>query len=247
MRLKVIACKVLFREIALIAATSPHTIDLTCLQQGLHNTPTVLKDTLQAEIDRIDANQDMHSFSTFEGQDFDAILLGYGLCSNGIMGISSKKYKIVVPRAHDCISLFLGSKERYSELFHSRKGIYWYNRSWIENSLMPGKERYEHTKKDFVDKYGDDNGEYLMEMEWNSLRDYDSCTFIDWPEFDNSHAKDFSKECAAYMGWKYEEVMGNSSLVHDFLDGNWDDERFQIIQPNRAIMPSYDNKIVTES
>ena len=64
--------------------------------------------------------------------DFEAILIGYGLCSNGIMGISSNKYKLVIPRAHDCITFLLGSKEKYSKYFTDMPGTYWYTMSWIE-------------------------------------------------------------------------------------------------------------------
>jgi len=38
----------------------------------------------------------------------------------------------VVPRAHDCITLLLGSKERYAKLFGERPGTYWYSAGWLE-------------------------------------------------------------------------------------------------------------------
>ena len=96
------------------------------MRQGLHNTPEALRNELQKEIDAIDLDQDIHTGTEDSCGPIDAILLAYGLCSNGVCGLSSKKYPLVVPRAHDCNTLFLGSKERYREYFDTYSGIYWY-------------------------------------------------------------------------------------------------------------------------
>ena len=53
---------------------------------------------------------------------YDAVLLGYGLCSNGWWGWRPARIPLVVPRAHDCITLFLGSKERYLDYFQKQPG-----------------------------------------------------------------------------------------------------------------------------
>ena len=105
-RLKVLACKVLYREISLLTSLCENFIDVTYLQQGLHDTPDILRKTLQDEIDRIDAGKDIYSCRKRENKDFDAILLACGLCSNAICGLGSKKYKLVLPRAHDCITVY---------------------------------------------------------------------------------------------------------------------------------------------
>ena len=85
MRLKVIACKVLFREISLLAAHNPNFVDITWMRQGYHQTPDLLRKTVQEQIDRIDAGDDPCTCNNGMGE-FDAILIGYGLCSNGIAG-----------------------------------------------------------------------------------------------------------------------------------------------------------------
>ena len=42
---------------------------------------------------------------------YDAIVLGYALCSNGLVGIKAERIPLrSFPAAHDCITLFLGSK-----------------------------------------------------------------------------------------------------------------------------------------
>ena len=103
MKIAVITCAVLEAEIDALAATLPCVIHIEKLEQGLHNEPAKLREHLQMAIDRV--QQQTHC---------DAIVLGYGLCSRGIEGVSAHGCKLVVARAHDCITLLLGSKERYA-------------------------------------------------------------------------------------------------------------------------------------
>ena len=126
MRFKLIACKSLSRELSYLSALSQHNIDITFLRQGYHEAPSVLTEHLQAEIDAVESGSDPHtnqytshtdSSSPQKLPDFDAILLGYGMCSNGIVGLHSRSHTLVVPRAHDCMTLLLGSRERYLQYF----------------------------------------------------------------------------------------------------------------------------------
>lgn len=243
MNLKLIACRVLFREISYLSWNSEHLIDVTYLQQGFHNTPDLLRTTLQAEIEAIESGSDPHTVDVSHTP-IDAILIGYGLCSNGILGIRSKKYPLVIPRGHDCITLLLGSKEKYRDYFDSHHGVYWYTKGWIENSVMPGKERYDLLRSQYVEKYGEENADYLMEMEQGWFHEYEWATFIDWPQFDNAKEKGYARDCADFLGWNYDEQPGSPSLLYDFLNGNWDEERFLIVPPGYEIMATYDDRII---
>ncbi len=246
MRLKVIACKVLERELSLLLARHENFIDVTYLRQGLHNEPQKLQETLQAEIDRIDSGDCLYTCDTKDMcGDFDAILLGYGLCSNGIVGLSSKKYKLIVPKAHDCITLFLGSKEKYKEYFDSMDGgIYWYTPGWIENTIMPSQQRYDVIYKHYEELYGEDNAEYLMEMEQGWLKEYKVCTYVNWKELPFPRHIDYTRQCSDYLGWKFDILEGDISLMQRFVDGNWNEEDFAIIQPGQKVEPSFDENVI---
>lgn len=234
MKLKVIACKVLFRELSYFAALSPHIVDVEFLEQQLHNEPEKLRNMVQRAI------RDIENGS----EEYDAILLGYGLCSNGIVGVSSRKYPIIVPRGHDCITILLGSKEKYQDYFNSHDGIYWYSSGWIERTLQPGKERVEMLRKQYIEKYGEDNADYLMEMEQGWLKKYNWASYIYWDQFHSEHLKEYTRACADYLGWNYDEIMGDTSLVVDLLNGNWDSKRFLVSPPNSTIAAAYDHRIV---
>lgn len=245
MRLKLIACKVLTREISHFIAQSENYIDTTFIRRDYHDTPEILNRVLQEEIDKIDDNDDVYSHHhRYGSDDFDAILLGYGLCSNALVGLSSKKYKLVAPRGHDCITLYLGSKERYAKEFAARKGIYWYNKGWIENSLMPSKERYDAIYEKYVEDYGEENADFLMEMEQGWLKEYQNGIFVSLNLYDDRAEREKTKEWTDFLGWDYDEIDGDSALLRDFIAGNWTPDRFLVVPPGKSIQASFDKNII---
>ncbi|MEG1858779.1 MAG: DUF1638 domain-containing protein [Christensenellaceae bacterium] len=243
-RLKMIACKALYREISLLTAKSENFVDVTYLRQGLHDTPSLLHKALQYEIDKIDAGDDIYTYhSQYEEKEFDAILLGYGMCSNGVAGLSSKKYQIVVPKTDDCIALFMGSYEKYMQCFKQKSGTYWYTPSWIENAHTPSKQTDEAVYQKYVADYGEENAEYLMN-EACLTANYSRCGYIKWNELPFPQYEQYTKDAAAYYGWDYEEVVGSDLVLRDFIDGKWD-ERFLVVPIGKKIIADYDGGIMT--
>jgi hypothetical protein len=227
----VIGCHVLWREISSYASISENIINLKFLRQGLHCTPDLLRKELQEAIDEVDGN-------------YDAILIGYGLCSNGTQGITSKKTKLVIMKGHDCITFLLGSKERYRNYFDGNPGTYWYTPGWIDTSIQPSKERYELLLNEYMEKYGEENAEYLMEMEQGWFKEYSNAAYVDLGFMDNSRYKEYTRECADWLNWKYDELQGDSRLITNFLNGNWSNEDFLIVEPGNKIIASNDERIL---
>ena len=97
LKLLIIACGVLEAELTAVSAPG---VRFEFLEQGLHLTPDKMPAVIQEKIHQAD-----------DGIDY--IVLGYGLCGNGIVGVKAEKQPLVVPRAHDCIGLFLGSLEAH--------------------------------------------------------------------------------------------------------------------------------------
>ena len=121
MRLKLIGCEVLFREMCAACARSPHQVDVEFLPKGLHDLggkPMAAK--IQEVVDRVP-----------EGA-YQAILLGYGLCGNGLDGLTARHTRLVLPRAHDCIALLMGSRERYQAYFDGNPGTFYRSTGWLE-------------------------------------------------------------------------------------------------------------------
>ncbi len=228
MRLQFIVCKVMRREAYYCAARSPNEVDVVLIAQGLHDEPDKLRAAVR---DALGRTEDL------QGLKYDALLLGYGLCSNGIAGLSAE-IPVVVPRGHDCMTLLLGSKEKYKEYFESHRGVYWYSGGWIETKSMPGRDRYEKTLTEYEQKYGKDNAQYLMEQEQNWMKEYEWATYIDWGFANAEKEKEYTRQCAEYLGWKYDEVKGDSGLMRRLVDGQWNEEEFLVVKPGERIEPA---------
>jgi len=140
-----------------------------------------------------------------------------------------------VPRAHDCITLLVGSKDRYREYFKSHKGTYWFSPGWIETDTQPGKERLEKTLKEYIEKYGQDNARYLAETEQGWLNEYRRATYIDWGFANNEKEKQLTRTAAEHLGWEYDQLKGDSGLMQRLVDGVWDEKEFLIVKPGQKI------------
>ena len=220
------------REAYFCAARSKNVVDVVLMPQGLHDEPDKLREEVQKAL---------NNTHDIQGHPYDASLLGYGLCSNGIVGLSAK-IPIVVPRGHDCVTILLGSKDKYQEYFDSHRGVYWYSSGWIESGKQPGKERYETTLKEYQEKYGDDNAQYLMEMEQSWIKQYNWATYIDWGFTNSNECKDYTKRCAEYLKWNYDELKGDPTLMQKFVDGQWDESEFLVVKPGRKIKENLTEK-----
>src|ERR1051326_7872623 len=112
MRLKLISCEVFYREMCAAIARSPHVVDIAFLPKGLHDMGAKgMRERVQAALDQVDETH------------YDAVLFGYGLCNNGLAGLTARTIPLVVPRAHDCITLFLGCRQRYLDYFNTHPGV----------------------------------------------------------------------------------------------------------------------------
>jgi len=224
----IIACKVLWREINYLTAKSPFCYDVYYLEQGLHNVPGDLNKKLQEKINEV---ENIYTY----------ILIGYGLCSNGISGIKSSKSTLVFIRAHDCITFFLGSKIRYRKLFDDHPGTYWYNTGWIETSSIPNEEFYNERKAFYSEKYDEESAQFLIDSEMEWLSKYNTLSYINQNIIDEDSYIDFSKKSAKYLNWQYKEFEGSLDLMKDWLDGKWNTEKFLVLSPGEEVEPSFDD------
>lgn len=232
-RLAVVLCAVLELEIEARAEGLPHLIHIEKLEQGLHNEPPKLRLALQAAIDRIE-----------ETTDAEAIALGYGLCSRGAEGIVAKRCTLVLPRAHDCITLLLGSKERYGEYVSRHPGTYWYSPGWNKHHIPPGPDRHRILRDKYVEQFGEDDADYLMEQEQAWFQHYDRATYVDQGVGPIASDAQFTKSCADWLGWSFDHQRGSPELIRALLECDWDDDRFLVIPPGKTPRMTADERVV---
>ncbi len=236
-RYKLIACEILYRELCYCAALSPNIVDLEFLPKGLHDQgEEKMRARLQQAIDAVPQER------------YQAILLGYALCNNGIRGLSAP-LPLVVPRAHDCITLLLGSKERYQEVFRGNPGTYFQSPGWLErNEAAEGgiaeqlglRASYE----DYVRQYGEDNARYLMEVLGDGLKNYSAYAYIGTGFGDFRHYERLTQADAQARGWSYSRLEGDPGLLRRLVDGPWDEAAFLVVPPGKHPVPSHDAGVI---
>ncbi len=245
MHLKVVACEVLAREVYHCAARARNTIEIELFTQGLHDNSDVMRDRLQEKIDSIEAER------------YDALLLGYGLCNNGIVGLRAANLEIVIPRGHDCITFLLGSRERYAEQFEKNPGTYYYSSGWIEYPERGGEKpelmeksglgqnyrKFQEYEK-LVEQYGEDNARYLAEFMGQWQQHYTHGALIDF-DF-AAHLKIDSRvmEICDSRGWEFMRLQGRLDLVQDWLNGEWDEQRYLCLKPGQTVVADYHGGII---
>jgi hypothetical protein len=235
MRFRCLSCEALARVVYLCAAHSPHIIDVELFRLGWHRDPDDLRLRLQQSIDAV------------QGESYDAILMGYGLCGRSTAGLIARDIPLVIPRAHDCITLFLGGRDRYKVEFEDNPGTYWYVRDYLErsdgqSSLSLGAEMGSNADAlydEYVAKYGRDNADYLMEVMGAWREHYNRAAYIDMTVADSTQTEILAQEEAQKRGWSFAKLAGNLILIKRLLDGDWEQD-FLIVQPGSSVTMSYD-------
>lgn len=237
-RLALVACAVLERELSYEIARADSAVRVWWLRQGLHDTPDLLRQKLQNGIDQIEEEQE----TLASDKKFDAICIGYGLCSNGVLGLRAKTLPLVVPRCDDCIALFLGSAARYRRLFAGQPGTYWYNPGWIEHAFTPSEQSYKARFADYVEQYGEDNAEFLMEAERDWVKNYQNCVYIESPVYQNPAYEAYARQAAQDYGWTFGREQGDQRLLTSLLAGEWDEREFLVCPPGSVIEVDYSDR-----
>jgi len=238
MRLKLISCEVLYREMCFAVARSPHQVDVEFLPKGLHDLGSEpMRRTLQECVDRVDAQQ------------FAAVLMGYALCGNGLVGLSARTLPVVIPRAHDCIALLMGSRQKYQEYFDANPGVYFRSTGWLERGgdleqVFRDRTGVGHSLPELIKQYGEDNGNYLYEQLTAYKRTYRQITFIETGLEGGGSFEQSARDEAAQKNWEFEKVSGSLLLFEELVSGNWPDEDFLIVKPGWRVTPRYDERVL---
>ena len=240
MKLKCLACDVLARPLYLSAAHSPHIVDIELFPRGLHNTPGRLRGRLQ---ERIDAAA---------GQGYDAIVMAYGLCGHATAGLTAREKPVVVPRAHDCITIFLGGRERYNDQFEQQPGTYWYALDYVERDDGSGGNmgmgagtgtEGQSVYEEYVEKYGKDNADYLMQVMGQWQAHYKRAAYIDMGVGDGSRVENIARSDASQRGWIFEKITGDMVLVRRLLFGDWERD-FLVLEPGQSLKMTFDENVI---
>jgi hypothetical protein len=209
-RCKLIACAGVIEE---MLPFIPPLMSYEVLDFGLHTNPKSLKKALQNAINS-------------SAPDTETILLGFGLCSQAVVGLRSGSRTLIIPRVDDCIAIFLGSAAEYRKQYRSVPGTYYLTKGWIESGDTPFSE-YDI----LVKRYGEQIAQRIINK---ILKNYTRLAFINTGNNKLEYYREHARSMAERFNLRYEEIQGSDVIIKKMLYGPWDDE-FVIIPPAKTI------------
>jgi len=157
------------------------------------------------------------------------IVLGYGLCSNGIVGLKAPMQGLIIPRAHDCITLFLGSRTAYDTIFKEKPGTYYLTPGWVEER----KDPLGYMEKSYVPKLGREIAEWGIKEE---LKNYTHIVLINTKFANMEPLRKIAKENARFLDKKYEEIPGLPDYFKNIIFGPYLEKDFICLKPGETML-----------
>ena len=210
----IIACRVMEPELEAVRAGS-QAVEIIYLEQGLHRTPKRLPGMIQERIDQV------ASYAT-------VVILGYGLCSNGLVGVTARRQRLIVPRCHDCIALFLGSPERYDAVFRAHPGTFYLTPGWVKENQDP----LGIYQEEYLPKYGRKVALWAIR---ESLKNYTHIALIHSGMPESEALRRRAIENAEFFNMAYVEDEGTLSYFEKIIRGPYNAGEFLHLQPGETI------------
>jgi hypothetical protein len=232
--LALISCDVFEEELAVLFPGDPPWRALRTLEMGLHDSPDRLRGEIAAVIRELEADPCV-----------DTILLAYGLCGKGLLGLAAGRCPLVLPRAHDCISVLLGGPERHSAVLKENPATYFYSPGWVRGKRVPGPDREAYLRELYTERHGDDDPELiedLIEADRETFSHHNCAAYVDMT--DNAKAEAYCRRCAESLAWEYKRLPGDASILRDLVEGRWDPERFLVVEPGHRVVQASDGSII---
>jgi len=213
----VIACRVMELELNALLPECPADLDLEVRYQDqqLHRTPDRMPAIIQEEIFAVAA--DAHE-----------IVLGYGLCSNGIVGVFAPNQNLFVPRVHDCVALMLGSREAYQKAFQERSGTYYITPGWVKAE----KDPLGILENDYIPRMGREDAVWGIHEE---LKHYSHIALIHTQASNIGLLRERAKKNADFLGKQYAETKGSKAYFRRILFGPYSEPDFLCLPPETPV------------
>ncbi len=194
----VLACRVLqdMLERLLPESLVTHRV---WMDYGLHRVPLNMTGALQEAIDSIEAPS--------------LVVLGYGLCGNGLRGLQARHHTLLAPRTDDCIAILLGSYRGYMREFQAAPGTYYLTKGWLESGSNPLQEY-----QALAPKYGAKEAMWLMDQQYQN---YKRLALVAHSQADldqyRAQAQAVAEFCQRW-GMRYEEILGSDNYVRRLVE-----------------------------
>ncbi|SMC33506.1 DUF1638 domain-containing protein [Sporomusa malonica] len=209
MQTVLLACQTMKDEIELAMQQASITYPVIYFESGLHNTPELLRQKIQEQLNTLDTA--------------DVILMAFGCCGNGLVGLQASHAKIVIPRIDDCISLLLGSSAARRAV-PNEVSTYFVTKGWLdpEGNIM-------WSYRPWVERYGEQKALRLVKK---MLNNYTRFLIIDTGAYTIDRVVFNIQKISEELNMHYEITPGSLRLLHKLLTGPWDKE-FILLNPGQ--------------
>mgnify|MGYP005864645449 CR=1 FL=1 len=202
---RIIACATVAEELRLMGIGGDELLEL---EFGLHIYPDRLRETLQETIDAVPGRGD--------------VILGYGLCSNAAVGLSSPSHRLIIPRVDDCIALFLGSRREHLRRLREEPGTYFLTKGWIKAAEYPISDYVR-----MCERFGPEKALRVTRL---MMANYRRVVLINTGNYRLDECRAAARSMAEALELNYEEIPGSNRMLRMMLDMEWNSE-FVIVQP----------------
>lgn len=203
-------CESLRRELTEVAP-DPGLMDVEYLDLGYHRQPLLLPEFLGQQLE--------------QQVDRPYILLALGLCSRAVLGVSAPRHRLVLPRVHDCVALFLGGQERYQRVLEENPRRFFLTSGWLDSAQEPlGQFR------EWQERFDRDTAQWLFQELYGH---FDQLTVVDTGVFLPWHWER-ARAVAEFTGLPLDVLTGDLGLLARLLYGPWD-ESILVLPPGQVI------------
>ena len=209
-RLAFIACPAVLGELAEDAVDRAGVREL---EAQLHVRPDKLKEALRAAVAEADRPGSL-------------LVLGYGLCSNAVLGLKTTHATLVVPRVDDCIAMLLGSNEAFSMEAEKERGSYYLARAYLDECANLVTEH-----EAMVEKYGEERAVRMMKL---VLTHYRRIVLVDTGRYDLGPLRERVREVADLYDLAVDEVPGTTRILDGLVGAEWGDD-FVVAPPGHEL------------
>jgi hypothetical protein len=223
-RTALIACDVFGAELAKFGpVVSAAFSRVEMLPMGLHDDPEVLRKRLQRLVGQIEADASI-----------ETVVLLYGFCGGGTLGLAPRRVRLVLPRADDCLGIIMGGHERHRAFVRTHPGSYFYSPGWIRDRRVPGPDRADWLRKQYQDRYDEEMIEEFIGADAESFEHCNCAAYLDL--VGDAEACAYCHHCAAHLGWEFRKPAPDEAYFRQILAGPWEnDPRFLIVRPGESV------------
>lgn len=191
----ILSCQVFESALKPLLNGTP-TTSCRFMEYGLHSVPQQMAPQLQTAIDAVEPP--------------GILLLGYGLCGNGIVGLAARGHTLIIPRVDDCIAVLMGSHQTFMADFKQHSGTYYLSRGWLESGFHPvGQYRM------WSDQYGESRARRVVERMYENYR---RVALVGFSTAELDHCRPAAQETAQFLGLAYDELLGSTALLSRWVE-----------------------------